>query len=135
MAAEEIHQSLNDVFLPKFNNLNKYFQNSKVIMIELLQKMVNGYKDLFILYMQTKVNDVDQNNISKYCADNPMYLEVEIMKVLLRTEIQNNHDCVKDFYLMCRNFLRTGCSELKKMYSFSDDLLSIPSLLMPKKHF
>lgn len=61
-ATEHIHLGLNDCYikayfmfllwiLPKFTEMNEYFQSSKVVIILLHQKMTMAYKDLLMIYM------------------------------------------------------------------------------------
>jgi len=75
-AAEHIHLGLNDCYLkayflfllwilPKFTEMNEYFQSSKVVVIYLHKKMSTAFKDLLLIYMtrdyvcKTELGDIN----------------------------------------------------------------------------
>jgi hypothetical protein len=74
LATEQIHTALNDPYirmyeyykfldwvLPKFTNLNRYFQKDNSVTLSLYSKMKEGYLELLLCYMQTKY--VMQNDL------------------------------------------------------------------------
>ena len=77
--------------------------------------------------------DIDPNNRSKFLPGSQMYLGVEVLKAIQNPEIYNQRDAIKDFYHRCRDFMQTGCLELKKIYKFNDNLLPLLAVLMPKR--
>jgi hypothetical protein len=138
LASEEIYNALNNLeiklffiflnwVLPKFVDLNKYFQSEKVVILNLHEKMADTYKDLLLSYMQpnyvrqTDIENIDPANNSQFTPYENMYLGVGIMQ-----NINSLTDPVakQDFYERCRRFLITSCLEIKKRYNFKDPVLS-----------
>jgi hypothetical protein len=74
--------------LPKFVDLNKYFQSEKVVILNLHKKMADTYKDLLLSYMQpnyvrqTDIENIDPANNSQFTPYENMYLGVGIMQIL-----------------------------------------------------
>lgn len=142
LASEEIYNDLNNKaiklfylflewVLPKFVDLNKYFQSEKVVIIKVHTQMVNTYKDLLLTYMdpqyirQTDIEKIDPENNSKFVPVNNMYLGISVLNHIndLNNEVKH------DFYERCRRFLITCCLEIKKRYDFADPILSKLSML------
>lgn len=147
-AAELIYHELHDDFikmyflflqwiLPKFVKLNEYFQSADSKLVELDEHMRLTYKELLMCYMQR--DHVQQNDISSIVPDDSryflpqMYLGVKIMIETQKPEISTRKDQIKEFYARCRDFIITGCKEMKKRYDFSDDLLQLLKYLSPEE--
>jgi hypothetical protein len=128
LASEEIYNALNNLeiklfliflnwVLPKFVDLNKYFQSEKVVILNLHEKMADTYKDLLLSYMQpnyVRQTDIDPANNSQFTPYENMYLGIGIMQ-----NINSLTDPVakQDLYERCRRFLITSCLEIKKRYN------------------
>ncbi|KAJ8964622.1 hypothetical protein NQ317_012440 [Molorchus minor] len=142
LASEEIYNDLNDKaiklfylflewVLPKFVDMNKYFQSEKVVIMELHTQMVNTYKDLLVAYMdpqyvrQTDIDKIDPANNAKFISLNIIYLGIGVLRNI--NDLTN--DIRQDFYERCRRFLITSCLEIKKRYNFADPILSKLNML------
>nr|CAH7750005.1 unnamed protein product [Callosobruchus chinensis] len=127
LSSEEIYNDLNNKatklfylflewILPKFVDMNKYFQSEKVVIIKLHTQMVNAYKDLLLAYMdpsyvrQTDIDKIDPANKVKFVPVNNMYLGIGVLRNI--NDLTN--DIKEDFYERCRHFLITTCLEIKK---------------------
>jgi hypothetical protein len=121
--------------LPKFVDLNKYFQSEKVVILTLHEKMADTYRDLLLSYMQpnyvrqTDIENIDPANNSQFTPYENMYLGVGIMQ-----NINSLTDPVakQDFYEKCRRFLITSCLEIKKRYNLDQLITSVPLICDPK---
>jgi hypothetical protein len=62
LAAEQIHQGLNDPFvkmyflflkwvLPKFNKMNVYFQSDKMVLTDMDEVIRGTYRDLLVCFL------------------------------------------------------------------------------------
>lgn len=146
LASEQIYNALQnteiklfyiflDWVLPKFVNLNKYFQSEEVVIINLHDKMSDSYKDLLSSYMeadylrQNDIEKIDPTNKNKFIRNENMYLGVGVMQNI---NSLTNDPIKQDFYERCRHFLITSCQEIKKRYNFADNLLSKISMLSIK---
>lgn len=109
LASEEIYNDLNDKainlfylflewVLPKFVDMNKYFQSEKVVIKKLHTQMVNIYKDLLLAYMdpqyvrQTDVDEIDPENNAKFVSLNNIFLGIDVISKInhLSNEIKQN---------------------------------------------
>ncbi|CAK1603741.1 unnamed protein product [Parnassius mnemosyne] len=148
VAAELIYRELHDDFiklyllflqwiLPKFIKLNEYFQSADSKLVELDEHIRLMYKELLMCYMQRDY--VQQNVISSIAPEDTryflpeMYLGVKIMIETQKPDISTKKEELKEFYSRCRDFLITGCKEIKKRYDFSDDLLQLLKYLSPEE--
>lgn len=145
IASEEIYLALNknemklfyiflEWVLPKFVELNKYFQSEKVVISYLHNKMVICYKELWSAFIEanyinrTDIAKIDPNDKSYYLPIGNMYLGVGVFQ-----NIDSLDQSTKlDFLERCRNFLITACLEIKKRYDFEDPILSKLSVLNVK---
>lgn len=149
MAVEEIHRQLNNPFmkayylflqwaLPKFTNLNKYFQSESVIVTSMHSRMIMSYKDLLSSYMKreyvarTPLQDVDPIATEEYVPLENLYLGVGVMKQMQEAEVLRYPELMTDFEKRCRDFLSTGCTQIKKRYDFADTVLSMITVLRPE---
>lgn len=142
LASEEIYNDLNDKaiklfylflewVLPKFVDMNKYFQSENVVIMNLHTQMLNIYKDLLLTYMdpqyvrQTDIDKIDPSDNAKFVSLNNIYLGIGVLRNIndLSNEIK------QDFYERCRRFLIISCLEIKKRYDFADPVLSKLSML------
>ncbi|KAL1280060.1 hypothetical protein QQF64_014660 [Cirrhinus molitorella] len=112
-AAENIFHSLNDEslhlyyyflewVLPKFTDLNQYFQSEKVVITSLKNK-------------------IDINNGPKLRL-NTLYLGVKVMQHVQQANIPVA--ILTDFHVRCQNFLRVVCGEIRERFDFDDALLT-----------
>lgn len=142
IASEEIYIALNkqeiklfyfflEWVLPKFVDLNKYFQSEKVVISYLHDRMIMCYKDLLSAFMEP--NYINRTPIGKINpTDNTHFLLITNM--YLGIGVLNNIDSVEqatklDFLERCRNFLITACLQIQKRYNFEDPVLSQLSIL------
>lgn len=149
VSAEMIFNDLNDPFmklyflflqwvLPKFVNLNEYFQKSGVAIIELDTKMRATYQDLLLCYMmrdhvvENDMSVIDPTEEEYFQRPDTMYFGVQVMTKIANQDIQSRQDMVLDFRKRCRDFLITGCCQIRNRYDFSDVLLQKLSILSPK---
>lgn len=149
VSSELIFNDLNDPFmklyflflqwvLPKFVNLNEYFQKSGVAITELDRKMRATYQELLLSYMKRDYivqNDLDAVDPTKeecfLSADN-MYFGVQVMTEIANPNIQSRKDLILDFQKRSRSFLVAGCCQIKNRYDFSDVFLQKLSIFLPK---
>ncbi len=144
-AAETIFHSLNDQslrlfyyflewVLPKFTDLNQYFQSEKVVITSLRSKACEIYKDLLLTFMdrdhvmRTPLKDIDINNGPKIALSS-MYLGIKVMHHVQQAKIAPAN--LTDFYVRCQNFLQVACGEIKKRFDFDDALLTCLVCLSP----
>lgn len=150
MAVEEIHRQLNNPFmkgfylflqwaLPKFTNLNKYFQSENVIVTSMHSHMVVAYKDLLNSYMKrayvakTPLHEIDPAATEEYEKLENIYLGVGVMKQLQEAEVLRYPELISDLKKRCCDFLSTGCVQIRKRYDFGDNLLAMIAVLNPEK--
>ncbi|KAL4714294.1 hypothetical protein ACJJTC_009646 [Scirpophaga incertulas] len=106
-------------------------------LVELDERIRVTYTELLMCYMQR--DHVQQSNISSIVPDDTryflpqMYLGVKIMMETQKPGIAVKKEELKEFYSRCRDFLVTGCKEIKKRYDFSDDLLQLLKYLSPEE--
>lgn len=148
VAAELIHRELNDDFvklyilflqwiLPKFVKMNEYFQGTDSRLIELDDSMKLLYKDLLQCYMtrdyvnQTEICSIDPENTRFFLPQ--IYLGVKIMQEVQKTNIVQQKVLLAEFYTRCRDFLVTGCKEIRKRYDFSNEILPLLKYLSPEE--
>lgn len=76
--------------LPKFIDLNQYFQNERVVITAVYTKMTETFKDMLLTYLnpnyvhKTNLSDIDPNNASEFINLNELYqyiLELEWLKI------------------------------------------------------
>jgi hypothetical protein len=145
-AAENIYHALNDESLrlyyhflewalPKFTDLNQYFQSEGVVITSLRSKMCETYKDLLLTFMQrdyvlhTALSQISFNDDSKFLPLNTMYLGVKVMQKVQQSKF--TPAILTDFYMRCQKFLRVACGEIKKRFDFDDALLVHIACLSP----
>ncbi|KAL1246583.1 hypothetical protein QQF64_034546 [Cirrhinus molitorella] len=143
--AENIFHSLNDESLrlyyyflewalPKFTDLNQYFQSEKVVITSLKNKVCETYKDLLLTFMDrdyvlhTPLNQIDINDGPKLRL-NTLYLGVKVMQHVQQANI--TVAILTDFHVRCQNFLRVACGEIRKRFDFDDALLTQIACLPP----
>ena len=79
--------------LPKFTDLNQYFQSKKVVITSLRSKICQTHKDLLLTSMNrdrvlhTTVDQIDMNVTSKLTPPNTMYLGVIMMQQVQQSKI------------------------------------------------
>ncbi|XP_031334601.1 zinc finger BED domain-containing protein 5-like [Photinus pyralis] len=127
IASEEIHIALNkkeiklfyiflEWVLPKFVDLNKYFQSENVVISHLHDKMVMCYKELLSAFVEpnyihkTDIGKIDPSDTTHFLPIANMYLGIGVFQNIdsLEPEIK------MDFLERCRKFLITSCLEIKK---------------------
>ncbi|ROI15250.1 hypothetical protein DPX16_1403 [Anabarilius grahami] len=145
-AAENIFSSLNDEslrlyyyflewVLPKFTDLNQYFQSEKVVITSLKSKVCETYTDLLLTFMdrdyvlRTPLNQIEINDGAKLRPLNTLYLGVKVMQHVQQAKIPAA--TLTDFHVRCQNFLRVACGEIKKRFDFDDALLTQIVCLSP----
>lgn len=128
-AADLVYHELHDDFiklyllylqwiLPKFVKLNEYFQSADSKLVELDEHIRVTYREILMCYMQRDY--VLQNDISSIVPEDTryflpqMYLGVKIMIETQKPNISAKKEQLKEFYSRCRDFLITGCKEIKK---------------------
>lgn len=127
-----------DWVLPKFTNLNSFFQSSNVVITQVHDRIVSAYKDLLSAYMKT--NYTNQSNIqeinpeeeSQFLPKQQMYLGIAIFKELQKPLIFNNKNLLNDFYTRVQHFMKTACAQVKKKYNFSDPIMPGMRLMDPE---
>lgn len=146
---ESIVQQLNDPFtkayylflewiLPKFANLNQYFQTSKVVLNVLHEKMVITYKELLCTFlkhnyvMQTPIHMIDPSDNSMILRNSELYLGVKVATWISQKVIIQRPDLLNDFKKRCQEFIKESCLQIKKRYDFSDPILPLLNVLSPK---
>lgn len=104
VAAEQMLECLRDPFvklyylflqraLPKFTNLNAYFQSSKVVVTELQDKICELYRDILLCFldrqyvMKTDLSKIDPCDKEKHLANSVMYLGVGVMSHVDKPEV------------------------------------------------
>lgn len=146
-SSEDIYKALNDpsIFiylnflqwvLPKFLNINKLFQSDQPVLCLLHNKMHELNKDLFYSYMRP-CNDptsIDPNT-SYFLPLNDIYLGAEVFNLLNKPEISKNEAMVQDIRKRCREFLITGCRQIKLRFDFDNPILKSLTQLNPKTVF
>lgn len=147
-SSEDIYKALHDpsIFiylnflqwvLPKFVNINKLFQSDRPVLCLLHSKMHELYKDLFYSYMRP-CNDptsIDPSNTSYFLPLNDIYLGAEVLNLLKKPEICKNEAMVEDIRKRCREFLITGCRQIKLRFDFDNPILKSLTQLNPKTVF
>ncbi|KAE9522887.1 hypothetical protein AGLY_016698 [Aphis glycines] len=129
--------SLSIVVLPKFVNINKLFQSDRPVLCLLHSKMHELYKDLFYRHMRP-CNDptsIDPSNTSYFLPLYDIYLGAEVLNLLNKPEICKNEAMVKDIRKRCREFLITGCRQIKLRFDFDNPILKSLTQLNPKTVF
>lgn len=123
-AAENIYHALNNESLqlyyyflewalPKFTDLNQYFQSEGVFITSLRSKMCETYKDLLLTFMQrdyvlhTALSHINFNDDSKLLPLNTMYLGIKVMQNVQQSKF--TPATLTDFYMRCQKFLRVAC--------------------------
>ena len=125
--------------LPKFTNLNAFFQSSKVVVTELQDKLCELYRDILLCFldrqyvMKTELNRIDPCDQEKHFANPMMYLGVGVMSFVNKPEIVARPDIREEFYKRCRSFLQVAALEVKKRWDFNDPVLSKIGMLSPKR--
>ncbi|CAH0719096.1 unnamed protein product, partial [Brenthis ino] len=124
--------------LPKFVNLNEYFQKSGVLITELDRKMRATYQELLLCYMERNyvvtndINAIDPTKEEHFLRPESMYFGVQLMTEIANQDIQSRQDLISDFQKRARDFLITGCCQIRNRYDFSNVLLQKLSILSPK---
>ncbi|XP_028982223.1 uncharacterized protein LOC114841408 [Diachasma alloeum] len=146
VAAESIHNSLNDpsvklpfLFLkralPKFTDANKYFQSSKVVIVDLHDAMVELYKHFLHAYMnrsylnRTPLSEIDPANEDQFLPKHQMYLRSYVMKELQTSIVVSRQDY---FHETCQNVLIQACMEIRKRYDFLNPIMEKLKIFKPK---
>jgi len=125
--------------LPKFADLNKYFQSSNVVVIDLHKKVEAMFKEILLAYMEgryvdsTPVHMTDPNRRDKFKPDAQMYLGVGVANQLLHKDVINCTERKREFFNRCRNFLIIGACELKKRWDFNSPVLKQIQSLTPTR--
>lgn len=120
--------------LPKFSDLNKYFQNEKVVITTVHERVSETYKTLLLSYMDSKyvnkhaLQDIDPENSNHFLELQNIYLGVEIIKNLS----QLNETQKINFLSRCRQFLIIGCLQIKKRFDFENSFLLQLATFNPK---
>ncbi|CAH2096117.1 unnamed protein product [Euphydryas editha] len=108
----EIHKSLQDPvikgyyyflawILPKFTNINTYFQSESTVIIDMHDKMAQLYRELLASFMlpshvqTTKLDEIDPNT-THYLNLEDVYLELGVHKQLELPEITSKQDIVHE---------------------------------------
>lgn len=150
IAVEQIQRSLNDPLvklyfyfldwiLPKFSNLNKYFQSEKNIILSLHQIMEQNFRELLLCYMQHNyvtsrpLDAIDPLNRSYFCQKSSLYLGIQVLNLIETPEIKSQPNLLEQFQNRCIDFLSTACSEIKKRYDFDKAaLFATLNILLPE---
>lgn len=125
--------------LPKFTQLNKYFQSENVILTNVHERMTLTFKDLLRTYLDpryvacTPLHDVKPSATENFIRLDNIYLGVEVGKQLELNEVKSQMELGKDFKYRCREFLITACVQIKKRYNFKDSVLEDLTIFAPKK--
>lgn len=112
--------------LPKFVDLNQYFQNERVVITAVYTKMTETFKDMLLTYLnpnyvhKTNLSDIDPNNASEFINLNELYLGVRVAENINKLNRQEKDD----FCIRCRQFLIVSCNEIKKRFDFKENILS-----------
>nr|CAH7749979.1 unnamed protein product [Callosobruchus chinensis] len=147
LAAEQIYRSLEDPLiktyfmflewiLPKFTNLNLYFQKGSPLILELHSRTREGYKELLMCYMndryvlQNDLMSIDPQNRTQFKKKNELYLGVKVLQLI--SEMKSNIVALDHFYDCCLNFFSTFCKQIRERYDFDDHLLSQLHQFKPK---
>lgn len=129
-----------DWCLPKFHNMNAYFQTEKVVITELYNKMSSAFQDMLLCYMKrdyvlkTNLSDINPKDKTKYLNDTEIYLGVAVYNELNTPKNLERHDyehLKKNFIDRCKEFLSTGCRQIQLRFDFNDKVLSDISILKP----
>lgn len=145
-AAQNIFQALNDDSLrlyycflewalPKFADLNQYFQSEKVVITSVKMKMCETYRDFLLTFMRrdyvlhTPLNQININDDSNLLPLNLMYLGVKVMQQVQHTKIPPA--ILTDFRVRCQSFLRVTCREIRKHFDYDDLLMTQIKCLSP----
>lgn len=145
----DIHKSLQDPItkayyyflawiLPKFTDVNKYFQSESTVIIDMHDKMAQLYRELlssFMLrsYVQvTKLDDIDPTNTTHYLDLEDMYLGLGVSRQLELPEILDKQDILQEFKINCRKFIVVACVGIRKRYSLNDPVLTALAKLRPE---
>jgi len=146
---EFIFNSLNDPFmklhfyflswiLPKFTELNKYFQTERVVITDIHEKIRLLYTTILLSFMKrdyvlrTDLSSIQPNNGQHHIFDSQMYLGVMVQEHINKNNLIKNKEKLKYFYNHCRQFLQTSAIEIKKRYDMNDQVLSKISILSAK---
>lgn len=149
LAAEQIHNSLNDPFvklyflflnfvLPKVNILNQYFQSEKVLVTNFYNAVKEKFTELLLCYMDgryvraTHLSKIDPENETHFLPNRNIYLGVEIIDYVNKPEIKNNTDLLNYFYERCKEFFKVLFSQIKLRFDFDDPILSVLHIFTPE---
>jgi len=148
VSAENIHFPLNDPFtkayfyflewiLPKFTEMNQYFQSEHVVINTLNEKMKLVYTDLLLCYMKneyvmkTPLHLINPNDENQFLSTSAVHLDVKVLNQIKISAIQQRKDLLKEFSNRCINFIKTSCLQIKKRYDFSNPILPLVNMLRP----
>lgn len=137
LASETIANRLNDSetklffyflqwILPKFVDLNAYFQNEQVVITTVYTKMCETFK--FVLMTFLKPNYVHQTPLANIEPDNDVNF-IDLKNIYLGIKVMENINKLNkhqqdDFFIRCRQFLIVSAKEIKKRFNFGDSILS-----------
>ncbi|XP_063890379.1 uncharacterized protein LOC135116761 [Helicoverpa armigera] len=126
-----------DWSLPLFTKFNLEFQNEKVVIHKLHDKIRDFYQEILLRYLQREyvmrqnISDVDPNNEQFLLNDAVMYLGIKVYEMLKHPDVVRQPAKKALFFTSCRNFLRTSALEIKKRYDMEDPVLSKLQALGP----
>lgn len=125
--------------LPKFTSLNKYFQSEKVVVTELNDKLCELYREILLSFMEgqyvrkTKLTEIDPTREDKQLPGSRLYLGVGVMNYIDHPQVTQHPHMREDFFKRCRTFLSVAACEVKKRWSFDDELMTNIRYLHPKQ--
>lgn len=119
--------------LPKFVELNAYFQNERVVITSLFSKMCETFRAIVLCYLKpnyvhkTDLSEIDLNNNSNFINLNEIYLGVRVLEnINLLNDTQKD-----DFYIRCQRVLIVAATEIRKRFVFKDNILSQIGIFEP----
>lgn len=81
---------------------------------------------------QNDLSTVDPTKQEYFINVNQVYLGVHVMTEMANPNIQTRPDLVAEFQNRARDFIKTGCCQIKKRYDFEDLLLQKLHIFSPK---
>jgi len=125
--------------LPKFTDVNKYFQSSGVVITEVHEKMRVLFQEILMAYLdpryvqQKNFSTIELRNERYFLRDEQIYLGTRVLSQMSKQEISQNKNLLRDFYSSVREFLITAASEIRDRYDFNNTFLTYMSIFSYKK--
>ncbi|KAK3921787.1 LOW QUALITY PROTEIN: Zinc finger protein 862 [Frankliniella fusca] len=120
--------------LPKISTMNAYFQQSKVVVTNLHDKMAENYRELLQSFMKPIYLSVDSSGRTE---PQPAGHALSPCKPLPRVSEQLKDPRIspqqaEEFKKRCKDYMVTLCNGIRSRFNFGDPLLRALPLLTPK---